>query len=601
MPIEGVTSEVFWRAVVDRVGVALTIHNADGGFLWGADQYARVFDLPPGSPVLDGSERLIHPDDFGPLAEAVCKGERARYRLLHPSGRDVWVEATSTDCRTDPEIRGFLVVHRDIDAEVRAQEAVLAMERRQRDIVELSADGFVEWGPDGAAVAANARFLELSGWTLDEVVGHRWFELLPGTGETLARLMGVERPEGRVGPVEVLLRRRDGELIPVLTWAREVPAPAGDGSNWVIVFSDLRGYRRLREEVTAARAETSAAVAQLERVIDAMEDGLYEIDESGTIVFANRRLHEMFDREPGSLLGRHSFEIVHPSERERIAAAYTAAPVVPGHRLTMRGRPNTADGLTRWFQSVSHAVAVDGGMRVVTVLSDVTELEAARAAAVQAERTKSKFVAAVAHELRNPLQPIVAIGDLLTTPGVTPEELAEYAALLERAGTSMLRLVDELVDLERVSLGVMAVEHRPVAVTDLCRTIAAQYRFAAPDQPITVTGPDCDATADAGRVEQVLVGLVANSLRYARTPIEFAVRRAGDQVVIEVADHGSGIPAHLRVRAFEPFDRLDRTDREGAGLGLAVAKRLVAAMHGTIELADTPGGGLTVVVGLPAV
>ena len=168
------------------------------------------------------------------------------------------------------------------------------------------------------------------------------------------------------------------------------------------------------------------------------------------------------------------------------------------------------------------------------------------------------------------------------------------------AGRSMVRLVDELVDLERLSLGVMAVEHRTVAVTELCRTLAARYRVAAPDQPITVTGDECDASADEGRVDQVLVGLIANALRYTRTPIEIDVHRTGDRVVVTVADHGPGIPAHLRERAFVPFDRLDRTDRGGAGLGLAVAKRLVEAMDGTITLADTPGGGLTVVIDLPA-
>jgi PAS domain S-box-containing protein len=600
MPDQPVPSEAFWHAVMASIDVVLTVHDVEGRMTWGAEQLERVFDLPAGHVPGDGSGRRVHPDDLAALATAIVNGGRARYRLRHPDGRDRWVNATSTDCRADPEIRGFLVVHRDIDDEVRAEQTVAAMQRRERDILEVSTDGFVEWDDTGAFATANARFLELTGWGLAELRGRRWEDLLPAEGFPLEHLGNVAPPGARVGPLELQLRRRDGELIPVLIWGQQIAAAATDRLHWVSVFSDIRGYRNLAGELDEAKAETGAAIAQLERVIDAMDEGLHELDETGTVVFANRRLHEMIGCEPGSLVGRNALDLVHPDEAPRVAAIYASTPVVPGHRLVVRTRLHTTDGSTLWVQALSNAVEVDGGMRVVIVVSDITELEAARAAAVEADRTKSRFVARVAHELRNPLQPIIAVADLLADPDTTPEERAEYATLLRNAGTSMVRLVDELVDLERLSLGVMAVEHSSVAATELCRTIAAQYRLAAPDHPITVTGAECDACCDAGRLEQVLVGLIANALRYAHTSIEIDVQRTGDRVVIAVADHGPGIAAHLRERAFEPFDRLDRTDREGAGLGMAIAKRLIVAMDGTMQLTDTPGGGLTILLDLPA-
>jgi PAS domain S-box-containing protein len=471
------------RAVLASVDVAITVHDRDGRLVWGAEQAARVFDLPRPTMPIDGSGRLVHPEDLPGLTDAVLCGGRARYRLCHPDGRELWIEATCTDCRADPQIRGFLIVHRNVDAEVRAEEASAAREL-ERDAARIAAD---------------------------------------------------------------------------------------------------------------------LAVVHLGQVVEAMDEGLVELDETGAIRLVNRRIGEMTGCEPGDLIGESWLALVHPAERERVYTQNAGKVLVPGDRRTYVARLHTTDGMLRTVQVRANVLEAEAGLRIVVVLSDITELEASREAAVLAERTKSKFVARVAHELRNPLQPIVAIADLLADPDITPDELAEYAALIGHAGRSMVRLVDELVDLERLSLGVMSVEQRPVAVTELCRTIATHYRFAAPDQPITVTGAGCEASADEGRVEQVLVGVLANALRYARTPIEIDVRQSDVRVVIQVADHGPGIPAHLRERAFEPFDRLDRTDREGAGIGLAVTKRLVAAMGGTIELTDTPGGGLTVVIGLPAV
>jgi two-component system sensor histidine kinase KdpD len=222
-----------------------------------------------------------------------------------------------------------------------------------------------------------------------------------------------------------------------------------------------------------------------------------------------------------------------------------------------------------------------------------------------ADRTRTALLAAVSHDLRTPLATIRAAVDSLRSSDVvwSAEDEAELLAAVDEATTRLTALVDNLLDMSRLHAGAMSIDLQPTAVDEvISRALddlgADGVRIVVdlPEDPVLVH-------ADPGLLERVLANVAANALRYAphETPPHLSSSRLGDRVEIRIIDRGPGIPPGDHERVFLPFQRLGDTDNTtGIGLGLALSRGLVEAMGGTLEPEETPGGGLTMVVSLPA-
>jgi two-component system sensor histidine kinase KdpD len=235
------------------------------------------------------------------------------------------------------------------------------------------------------------------------------------------------------------------------------------------------------------------------------------------------------------------------------------------------------------------------------------EKESVRAASLEAaDRVRAALLAAVGHDLRTPLAAAKAGVSGLLADDVELQP-AERRELLEGADTSLDRLselVANLLDVSRVQAGTMPVTLRPTAVDEvLARALddlgvdAVQVRVDVPEDL-----PQVDA--DAGLLERVVANLVANAARFSPSgrPVVLSARACDSRVEVLVVDHGPGLPAARHDDVFRPFQRLgDASNTEGLGLGLALSRGLVEAMHGTLTPRDTAGGGLTMVIALPAV
>ena len=240
----------------------------------------------------------------------------------------------------------------------------------------------------------------------------------------------------------------------------------------------------------------------------------------------------------------------------------------------------------------------------------VDHLRLSRAAAeagplAEANKVRTALLAAVGHDFRTPLAAAkAAVSSLLSLDIRLDAE--DRHELLEAADTSLDRLaalVDNLLDMSRLHAGAMSIDLQPTAVDEvISRALddlgADGVRIVVdlPDDPVLVH-------ADPGLLERVLANVAANALRYAppETPPHLSSSRLGDRVEIRIIDRGPGIPPADHERVFLPFQRLGDTDNTtGIGLGLALSRGLVEAMGGTLEPEETPGGGLTMVVSLPA-
>jgi len=223
-------------------------------------------------------------------------------------------------------------------------------------------------------------------------------------------------------------------------------------------------------------------------------------------------------------------------------------------------------------------------------------------ALAEGNRMRTALLAAVSHDLRTPLASIKASVSSLRQTDVqwSPADEADLLATIEQNADRLDALIGNLLDMSRLHTGSLQPFLRPTAIDEVAPVAVGglddslRLELAVPEGfPLVL--------ADPGLLERVLANLFSNALRYspAARPPELQAELVDGMVRLEVVDHGPGVPDSQKQRIFEPFTRV--ADRHpGVGLGLAVAKGFAEAMGGRIEAGDTPGGGLTVTVTLPA-
>jgi two-component system, OmpR family, sensor histidine kinase KdpD len=231
--------------------------------------------------------------------------------------------------------------------------------------------------------------------------------------------------------------------------------------------------------------------------------------------------------------------------------------------------------------------------------------QAAQAEALaEGNRMRTALLAAVSHDLRTPLASIKASVSSLRQTDVawSEEDQAAFLATIEQNADRLDALIGNLLDMSRLHTGSLQPFLRPTAIDEVAPVAllglddSLRLEMAVPDGfPLVL--------ADPGLLERVLANLFSNALRHSPAPgrpPELHAQLAGDRVVLEVVDHGHGVPDEAKERIFEPFTRVGDRLPGGVGLGLAVARGFAEAMGGRIEAKDTPGGGLTVAITLPA-
>lgn len=231
-------------------------------------------------------------------------------------------------------------------------------------------------------------------------------------------------------------------------------------------------------------------------------------------------------------------------------------------------------------------------------------------AIVRADELRRSLLSAVSHDLRTPLAAAKVAASSLRAADIafSPEDTAELLATIEESIDQLTALVGNLLDSSRLAAGVVRPERHLVYVEEVVQRAlvsigkgATGFYRSAIDR-VKVDVGDAVAMADAGLLERVLANLIDNALRYAPDcVVRVNAGRVGARVLINVVDEGPGIPHGTEEHVFESFQRLgDQDNTTGVGLGMSVARGFVEAMGGAISAGDTPGGGLTVLVDLPA-
>ena len=380
-----------------------------------------------------------------------------------------------------------------------------------------------------------------------------------------------------------------------------------------------RRSRKVQEEIDTLADRVWAVQENEERfrgLVDALGDIVVHRDAEGRIVFANRVLGDLLSRAPRTLYGRTLPDIG------------IEVPVPPADQVGAEDRVSysdvsmrTEDGL-RWYAWTEVSGRDAGGGDIVhrAIARDIsarkraeTSLVGARERAEQASNAKSRFLATVSHEIRTPMNGIIGMTKLLADTRLTAEQRT-YVSAVTTSANALLALIEDLLDYSKIEAGRFDVEHQAVALRDLAENVVELLAHRAHVKGIGIgchVAPDVPGIVDAdpGRLRQVLINLVGNALKFTEDGgvlVTVTMQEgAGEQrmVRISVADTGPGLDAADAERIFEEFEQADgtRTRRHGgAGLGLAISRRIVEAMDGELTVVSEPGRGAVFTCVLPA-
>jgi two-component system sensor histidine kinase KdpD len=351
--------------------------------------------------------------------------------------------------------------------------------------------------------------------------------------------------------------------------------------------------RTARRSVDAARARREAeALVTMAAVLLREDDPLPDLLAVLVATFALEGVALLEPAGPGWV----SLVAGGPAAPTDPAGATLVVPVGDHTRLAVSGSLSPDDRRVLSAFATQLAVALEGRrLRIAAARS----AEAARAGEV-----RDAILAAVSHDLRTPLTTIKTSASALRDPHLALDDdaRAELLAAIDSESDHLNALVGNLLDLGRLRSDALAVQRRP---THLAELVGALVHRLPHEQPVDVAVED-DLAADADPVllERALANVLSNAFRYAPPDSQVAVRGAplDGHVELRVVDHGPGIPRAQRRSVFAAFQRLDdRPEQAGVGLGLTVARGFVEAMDGGLDIDETPGGGTTMVITLPAV
>jgi PAS domain S-box-containing protein len=359
------------------------------------------------------------------------------------------------------------------------------------------------------------------------------------------------------------------------------------------------------------RAEDEARIAgeQARTILESITDAFLAVDQDWRFTYLNRQAEEVFERTRADLLGKvlwDEYPGLIGSEFEKVyraAAARTAGSVTsyfPDHErwYEVHAYPAT-NGIAVYFRDVTVQKLADDEQRKMA--ADLAE----------ADRRKNEFLATLAHELRNPLAPIRTGVQILRLAGDVPSVVEDAREMMDRQLGQMVRLIDDLMDISRITSGKVELRKERVALTTVVNSAIETSRplIASMGHQLEVTFPTQHLAVDADvtRLSQVFMNLLNNAAKYSEhgSRIHLSVTRDGDDVVVSVKDHGIGIAADQLPTIFDMFAQVDRSlerSQGGLGIGLTLVKRLVEMHGGTVVArSEGPNLGAELIVRLPLV
>jgi PAS domain S-box-containing protein len=459
---------------------------------------------------------------------------------------------------------------------------------------------------EGAVIYGNRRFAELLQRPLPSLLGQPIGELVaPESRPILETLLR----DGRAAEVqgEVSLQRADGTTVPAYLGVSALHEGALGLCLMVTDMTEHRHYQELQRMQAALRASEE----RYRFLFESIDEGFCVIqvlfDQAGQPSdYRFLETNPSFEQQTGlrEVVGK-TMRQLEPAHEEDWFQTYG--------RVAATGEPirfqNRAEALHRWYDVYAFRIGAPAERKVAVLFNDITERKCAEQALRDADRRKDEFLATLAHELRNPLAPIRNAVKILIAKGPPVPELQWARGVIDRQVQIMARLLEDLLDVSRISRNTLELRSEQVDLGDLVEAAVETSRpvIDAGGHKLSVTLPPEPIRLDADplRLEQVLANLLTNAAKYTEEGgrIWLTAERQGSDVVVSVKDSGIGIAAEMLPHIFGIFSQAKPAvgrAQGGLGIGLSLVRGLVELHGGTIQAHSAGvGQGSEFVVRLP--
>ncbi len=541
---------------------------------------------------------------------AMDTGVATHFEDYYPEPLNMWVE-----CHCYPSSVGLSVYFRNVNDRRRAQEAAAEAEQRINALLEASPVGLAYIALSGKVMVMNNEALRIWGQpalpdSVDQYGEWKgWFA--DGSARHGQRVQSTEWPTaqalaGKIVVDEVLeIEPFDQPGTRRTIMHRSVPVRAADGT----IKGAVTAQMDISEQVAnkAAAEEADRRIRQLANTIPQMA---WIANADGFIHWFNERWYAYTGTTQAEVQGWGWKDTYDPDVLPRVSETWKDS-LAHGSAFEMTVPIRGKDGLYRPFYTLVEPLHNDNGEVVqwFGTNTDVSTIQKTEEELRQANQRKDEFLAMLAHELRNPLAPISSAAQLLRISTADANRIRLSCEIIERQVGHMTELIDDLLDVSRVTRGLIQLDKQPIDIKSVISLAVEQARPLIESREHTLSlhmgALHTTVMGDAVRLVQVLSNILGNAAKYTARHgrISLSVETGTDHVEIAVADSGSGIDPQLLPHVFELFTQGRRTsDRQqgGLGLGLALVKSLVELHDGQVHAySEGLGKGSTFSVTLP--
>lgn len=537
--------------------------------------------------------------DEATLAESARTGERIE-REYHSVVAGRWYRGCAL-----PRRWGWAFYFRDITKGRLARQALGESEHRYRELIDSIDQAYcvVEMLFDESGTAFDFRYLEVNDafqahTGLVDAVGRTARELIPQVEAVWFTTFGRVARTGEPASVEHFASAL-GRWFDVFAFRSD----SASTNRVALLFRDVSARKRIDDALRESEERFRV-------LVEAMAQAVWEADPEGRLTAYSPSWHALTGQQPGQWDGDGWFAAVHADDRESTARRWRDG-IGRGVPFELEYRIVAADGAVRW--STDHAAPLfgtDGAVRKwVGMNIDITERRGAEEALREADRRKDEFLAILAHELRNPLAPLRTGIEIMRMGGVEPERIERVREMMGRQVDHMVALVDDLMDVSRISSGRIVLERRSVELAavirsalEACDPIIRQKRH---EVSLTLPAEVVRVDGDPHRLTQAIGNLLTNAAKYMEPQghVYVTLERQAREAVVCVKDTGVGIPQAMLGKVFELFAQVDSAIERrqgGLGIGLTIVRQLIELHGGSVEArSEGPGRGSEFIVRLP--
>jgi PAS domain S-box-containing protein len=608
MPIRTIPTDTYYRALFESSMDGVFLTTTDGTIVAANPAACRMFGMTEEEICAAGRDEMTDTSypGFSIFIEERQRLGRARGELKFrkKDGSTFLGEASSV--LLDSGKRAFVII-RDLTGQKQAEEAVMRNKNRLEDMIRHAPIGLAMFDRDMRYVGVSDRWLQIVGGPLQDVAGRSHYDLFPGlpkrwieahrrglAGETVDDVDDWTGPDGTERTIH---------------WKIQPWGDSGTETGGIIIFLEDITDRKLAEKQLRESEERFRNMADNSPVI------IWVTGPDARCASFNKVWSDFTGQPVHKALGFGWLDALHPEDTDRAMETFLAAHA-GREPFRMEFRLRRADGEYRWCVSsgVPRTDSAGEFYGYVGSIFDITEqkqvveaLQEAKAAAEEASRSKSEFLANISHEIRTPMTVFMAAVEHLLEIDLDPRR-RRLLGMADESAQSLLALIDELLDFSRIEAGKMQLEEKSFDLRPCLRHAMGLFANIARKKnlrlelEISEEAPE-KLVGDSKRLGQVLINLIDNAVKFtSRGEVRIRVRPRNGFLEFSVADTGIGIPEKKRHLLFQSFTQVDSSLTRrfgGTGLGLAISRGFVELMGGEISVQSEQGKGSVFTFAIP--